>query len=418
MREKLINGVDLFSELKPSAKAILLADLVEHKFQAKHTIMTKGEIGSSMYIIGSGDVQIHDGDIRLAELHASDYFGEFSLLDNRPRSLSVSTIGEVVAFELHQSAFYNCLRENPDTIEHIIRMLIKRLRERNARMLRDLREREEVLSSLVDERTHKLNLQTQLLEKKNKEVLDSIHYAKRHQDARMPSLDSLSKDFADSFILYKPKDIVAGDFFWFKTIRSTFIVTAADCTGHGVAGALMSMLGLSLLDQIVSESEIMEPGKILNSLHSGVIEALHQDETDGAEGMDLALCAFHKGQTQLEFSGANRPLWIVRNGEVIIYNSDKMPIGGLQIKDRPSYSTQKIEIHKGDMVYLFTDGYADQFGGELNKKMMRKRLKGKLLDIAELDGNTQKLKLDEYFNSWKSDEEQVDDVLIIGLRVS
>ena len=275
----------------------------------------------------------------------------------------------------------------------------------------------EMLETQVQERTLEIQEQKELIEAKNLEILDSIRYAKRLQEAILPDRQTLQELFPEHFILYYPKDIVAGDFYWFGQVSGKHIVVAADCTGHGVSGALMSMLGMSLLNQIVTVDHVSDPASILDRLHRDVVIALNQDENESREGMDILVCTFDDRLRSLEFAGANRPLWLVRNQELVSYATDKMPVGGLQIEDRQPFSKQSIELFKGDRLYLFTDGYADQFGGELGKKFMTKNMKTLLSETSTLSPREQSIQIEQAFHNWKGDLEQVDDVLVIGLQV-
>ncbi len=275
----------------------------------------------------------------------------------------------------------------------------------------------EMLELQVAQRTAEVISQKEVIEIKNKEILDSITYAKRIQEAILPPEKFVKSLLAESFVLYIPKDIVAGDFYWIETVHDKILVAAADCTGHGVSGALMSMLGVSLLNQIVNEKGTTQPAEILNKLHTAVITALKQSQNDTHDGMDIALCSFDFKNKEVTFAGANRPLWILRNNERIVIAPDKMPIGGLQIENRQPYASNTIAVQKNDFVYLFTDGYADQFGGEHNKKLMTKNFNEMLISIEDKTMDEQKSFLKSYFDTWKGSNEQVDDVLVLGIKV-
>lgn len=275
----------------------------------------------------------------------------------------------------------------------------------------------EMLEQQVAQRTVEVLSQKEVIEIKNKEILDSITYAKRIQEAILPPEKLVKALLPQSFILYLPKDIVAGDFYWIETAGDRVLIAAADCTGHGVSGALMSMLGVSLLNQIVNEKGITQPAQILNQLHASVIAALKQSQNDTHDGMDIVLCSFDLKKNEVEFAGANRPLWILRNNERIVIAPDKVPIGGLQIERKESYNSHTVSLQKGDSVYLFTDGYADQFGGEHNKKLMSKNFNEMLLSMNGKTMNEQQNFLKNYFDKWKGNSEQVDDVLVIGVEV-
>lgn len=275
----------------------------------------------------------------------------------------------------------------------------------------------EMLETQVKERTLEIQEQKELIEAKNLEILDSIRYAKRLQEAILPPRQMLQALFPENFVIYYPKDIVAGDFYWFGSTAGKHIVVAADCTGHGVSGALMSMLGMSLLNQIVTVDQITEPAAILDRLHRDVVIALNQDENESREGMDIIVCAFDDTLRKIQFSGAHRPLWVVRSGELTYYSTDKMPVGGLQIENRPSFSEHSLELLHGDRLFLFTDGYADQFGGEHGKKFMTKKMKELLTKTSVLPAEKQSTHIEKAFHEWKGGLEQVDDVLVIGLQI-
>ncbi len=261
------------------------------------------------------------------------------------------------------------------------------------------------------------------IEEKNKDITDSINYARRIQQAMLPSLDGISRALPDSFVLYRPKDVVSGDFYAFARREEKILLAAVDCTGHGVPGAFMSMIGNDLLNQIIIERNITTPALVLNHLHEGVRSALKQDseQAETRDGMDVALVSLEsaEGRTTLHYAGANRPLWIFRNsGEAVTeVKPDKYPIGGMQSEEKRIFSHHTFHLAKGETFYLFTDGFADQFGGEQGKKFMSKNLRDILLGIQHKSMQEQLSFLEHTFDSWKGKHQQVDDVLMIGVRV-
>ena len=263
-----------------------------------------------------------------------------------------------------------------------------------------------------------LEVKNEVIEEKNKDITDSITYAKRIQDAMLPSLETENKLFSDSFILFRPRDIVSGDFYWFTEKNGRKIIAAVDCTGHGVPGAFMSMIGNAFLNEIINERGITEPGKILSELRFLVISALKQTGAMGEmrDGMDIALVSIENNN--VEFAGAYNPVWIIRSGENKMeeIKADKRPIGYFKGKGLP-FSNHKFEIKKGDSLYLFTDGYADQFGGPQGKKFKYKQLEEKLLTVCKLPMEEQKNILEKTFDDWKGNLEQLDDVCVIGIRL-
>jgi serine phosphatase RsbU (regulator of sigma subunit) len=255
------------------------------------------------------------------------------------------------------------------------------------------------------------------IENKNKEITESLHYAKRIQAAILPPVEVITQTFSESFILYLPKDIVSGDFYAFAEKENEIIIAVADCTGHGVSGALMSMIGSSLLNQIINEKKITAPAEILNLLNDGVIDALKQRTNTSHDGMDIAICHIDKQNRLLRFAGANRPLWLLHNEQILVYKPNKFPIGGIQILHDQPYNEHSIVLQNNDVVYLFTDGFADQFGGSDAKKLLTKNLKQHILDMQHLPLLDQHQMLLNIFNNWKGNIEQVDDVLILAFKI-
>lgn len=261
------------------------------------------------------------------------------------------------------------------------------------------------------------------LESKNTEILDSIKYAKRIQSAILPSDESIQSVFSDACVLYLPKDIVAGDFYWLEQKDEKVMLAAADCTGHGVPGAMVSVVCNNSLNRSVHEYGFTNPSEILNKTRELVIGEFAKSDENMKDGMDIALCSFSNlsksgdAGCTIEYAGANNPLWIIRkNGiEIEEYKADKQPIGMYVTHD--SFTSNSIELNKGDIVYIFSDGFADQFGGERGKKMMSKRMKKLLLSIKEYSLQEQKEKLYAYFEEWRQDEEQIDDVCLLGVRI-
>ena len=270
--------------------------------------------------------------------------------------------------------------------------------------------------------------QKHIVEEKQKEIVDSITYARRIQRALLTSDEYIKNNFlAQYFILFKPKDIVSGDFYWAykspsqhipsRELEGAFYMATADCTGHGVPGAFMSMLNISYFNENVIERGIRLPHDILNTQRTEIIKALNPPGSKevSKDGMDCILCVYDFDKMLLYFAAANNPLWLVRKGELIEYKADKMPVGKYTDEMLP-FTLQTIELQKGDIVYTSTDGFADQFGVN-GKKLMKKTFKDELLKIYHQPMSEQKEYLDQFFENWKGNSEQVDDVCIIGVRI-
>jgi len=252
----------------------------------------------------------------------------------------------------------------------------------------------------------------------HKDIQDSINYAKTIQNAMLPDTVLLSDSFPESFILFKPKDILSGDFYWFRKEENSFFTAVADCTGHGIPGALMSMIGIEKLNNLVHKT--LEPSEILNQLNKSIEFALCQSTQyeHSQNGMDIALCSIDKDNRILKFSGANRPLWIICHGqtEVEEIKGTKKAIGGLTTVLSPNFDSYEKKLQQGDTFYIFSDGYADQFGGEHNKKLTTKKFKQLLLNIQDKTMSQQEKYLNNFIEDWKAGTEQVDDILVIGVR--
>ncbi len=267
---------------------------------------------------------------------------------------------------------------------------------------------------------NKVNERTKELAEKNKDITSSIEYAKRIQEAILPAQELIYKNLKKSFILYKPKDIVSGDFYWYGEKDHLKIVAVVDCTGHGVPGAFMSMIGHNLLNQIVSEKGNYNPGLILEELHKGVKAALKQgqNQSNNNDGMDVSIVSVNTLTNECQWAGAFRSLIVISESGILEkIEGNKYPIGGSQLISERPFTTHQLNLKTNDTLYLFSDGYADQFGGEKGKKFMVKKFHQDLLEIHQMDMIDQKDKLETLFNDWKGNFEQVDDVLVIGIKM-
>lgn len=278
-----------------------------------------------------------------------------------------------------------------------------------------------------------LNTQNEIIAEKNKDITDSINYAKRIQGAILPEENILLSHY-ESFIYYQPKDIVSGDFYWIKEIGNKLYFSVVDCTGHGVPGAFMSIIGFNALNRIVEDLQLIETGLILDKLNELVLHSIRQQDKDGSsirDGMDISICCIDKEHETLEFSGANNPLYLLRSTAISAENfpiyltengynlieikANKMAIGG--IENTKKYQTHLIQLHKGDTIYLFSDGYADQFGGPKSKKFMYKKFKELIASIQEQSMDEQKNILDKTTLDWRGNLDQIDDICVMGVRI-
>ncbi len=270
------------------------------------------------------------------------------------------------------------------------------------------------------EANRQITEQKEEIEARNKDITDSIRYARRIQEAILPRMEEIRKGVPEVFVMYKPKAIVSGDFYWYTRKGGKELLAVVDCTGHGVPGAFMSMIGNSLLNEIVNERGILMPGEILKHLDEGVRRALQQDrrEAETRDGMDISLSMLDRAGGKLYYAGAMRPLYYVRNGELKELKGDKMSIGGLYTEGMEvQFHTYCVEVKKGDMFYMFSDGYVDQFGGGRGRKYLAKRFQEMLRLVSGKDIEEQEKEIQRSFMEWKGAEEQIDDVLVIGFRI-
>ncbi|OFX46949.1 MAG: hypothetical protein A2046_12755 [Bacteroidetes bacterium GWA2_30_7] len=261
------------------------------------------------------------------------------------------------------------------------------------------------------------------ISRKNRNITDSINYAKKIQDAILINEDDFINNLPGSFVYYSPKDIVSGDFYWINNINDKIIVVAADCTGHGVPGALMSMIGVMLLNEIVNQKHIMKPSVILEKLHNGILDVLHQESNDNAsqDGMDIAICIIDKNESILEYSGAMMSMYVLNNDKIEIIDADLRSLGGSmwlrKETDNYKYSNHIVELSEGMMIYLFSDGYLDQFGGDENRKFNGAQFRELLLSINKLPAEEQKTIVSNTIEQWRGDNKQLDDMLILGIKI-
>lgn len=283
---------------------------------------------------------------------------------------------------------------------------------------KNLREKKKA-NVMLERKNTEIASQKLIIEEKNKDIIDSIKYAERLQKTILPPMKIINEIVPDAFVFFKPKDIVSGDFYWIERTKQGILFAVIDCTGHGVPGAMMSLVGNNLLNKIVKEKEITSPQNILNELLGELFVALRQDadEIKANDGMDLTICLFDPANNRLTYAGAFNPVLIARNSEIIELKTDKFSVGKYAYEHKFTYKEQNFDLQKNDVVYLSTDGYSDQFGGDKGKKLMRKNFYVLLKKISHLSKEEQILKIEENFNNWKGSYEQLDDITVFGFRV-
>ena len=279
-----------------------------------------------------------------------------------------------------------------------------------------LRRDRQKLEETVEERTNELRIQKEVVEEKNQEITDSIVYAQRIQSAILPPSKLVRSHLPESFVLYLPKDIVAGDFYWLEQTDEAIYIAAADCTGHGVPGAMVSVVCHVALNRSVKEFGKTSPAEILDKTRELVIETFERSEHDVKDGMDIALVKIYKRDSQkIDFAGAQNPLWLIRDGEIIEWKGDKQPIGAFE--NAAPFTNNEVSIQEGDIFYIFSDGFVDQFGGEKGKKFKASNFKKFLMSIYQHPTDQQHEALKNQLKVWKGDLEQLDDICVIGVRL-
>jgi len=294
----------------------------------------------------------------------------------------------------------------------IIRIYTRRLIAEKERLERIVAQR----TAEVVAQKEEIELQHEQISEQNEQIKSSINYASKIQQAVLPPQETIDRVLSDCFVLYLPRDIVSGDFYWITELRGLKYYAVADCTGHGVPGGFMSMMGMSFLNEIISQEQDLAAGAILDKLRDNIISSLHQTGKIGEnkDGMDIALVIIDPKTNQAQFAGANNPLILIRDDEVITFKSDKMPIG-IYFKAVP-FTTHTFEIKKGDVLYTYSDGYVDQFGGFDARKFMSKNFKELLLKIHKLPMSEQREILDKTLIEWVGNLERIDDVAVMGYR--
>lgn len=443
---EILRTVDLFAEIPQDSIRAIAESLKEDHYKSGESIIQKGEAGTCMYVIYSGRVFVHFDDQKVAEIGTRQTFGEFSLLNSEPRNASISALEDTHLLRLDQADFYEIMGNSSEFMRGVNRILIERLAEQNNELIDTLKKREVELTRQVEEQTKDLieaileikkqnddlekfnkaiSEQKKEIEEKNQHITESIRYARTIQQSILPSQELISWSLPDSFILFKPRDVVSGDFYWFtsKTVlfenveETIVIIAAADCTGHGVPGAFMSMIGNSLLNDIVNARGVTEPDEILNLLHRGVRYSLNQEMTESRDGMDISLCTIHLERKVLKYAGAMNSLYYIQNEEQFEIKADRRSIGGSQKEDQRIFTKHELDISVPTTFYLTTDGYLDQFSGLDHKKFMSKRFKDLTFEIHDQPMSSQKKHMDDTIRTWMDGCDQIDDILVIGVKI-
>jgi len=411
-------------------------------FRRYYDVFTATSAREGMELLKTQDVQVLITDQRMPEITGVEFLE--NVIPDHPETIRMILTGfsdvEAIIQAINKGRVYQYITKPWDTDE--LKITIDnalesyRLKNENKKLISDLKDANRQLEDYamdlerkVEERTAEIKNQKEIIEKKNEDITASINYAKHIQRVVLPEEGRIAQAFQQSFILFKPRDIVSGDFYWFqeKTLidgRVKTIITSVDCTGHGVPGAFMSLIANEILNEIVNEKGIIEADKILNELHKSVRKVLKQDQSDNRDGMDMSLCVIDKESKAIEFAGAKNSLIYIQNNEINTLKGDKYPIGGLQHGVERVFTKQTIfYAHAPISCYILSDGYQDQFGGIESRKFHRQTLKELLFKNHQLPMLEQKDILENTLTQWMKigtpeEEQQIDDILIIGFTLA
>ncbi len=436
--EKLffLKRVSIFTHTEDNIMIKIAESVTIREAEPAEVIFHKGDKGDAMYVIISGEVRVHDGEYTFALLEKEEVFGEYALLDTIERSASVTAVTDTQLLVLDRATFYEVMLNDAEILQGILRVLVDRARLNNKlqeELNREKRKIEEQNQEILAANEEIIQQQAQieqsnlLLDEKNQLITSSITYARHIQNALLPELQELKILLPESFVLYIPKDIVSGDFYWFSTLGvrddcTRFVVASMDCTGHGVPGAFMSSLGITYFQQIVDFQGIIDVGEVLTTLNKNINRALKQGVSISRDGMDGAICYIDTEKQILEVSSARSFLfWIedVPEGATPalgIIEGNNFPVGGVADFNKV-FTKHTISYKKGTTFYMFTDGYRDQFGYRNDKKFMMKAFKELLLKNYTLPMAKQYQILKETHEDWKGRIMQTDDVLVMGFRL-
>lgn len=441
----VLKNVSIFAQTDEQVLLKIAAALSEMNVASGQTIVHKGEDGKSMYIILSGSVKVHDEEFTFATLQRKQVFGEYSMLDTEVRSASVTAIEPTKLLKLDQHAFYGIMMNHIDILRGILQVLVERARLsiKLSKALEEEKKTIEAQSKEIKKRSEEifaLNIETtkqqrliseanELLKEKVTLITSSINYAQNIQGALLPDLDDFKKLIPHSFIYYRPKDIVSGDFYWISDVSpkkdiqsetSKIMLACVDCTGHGVPGAFMSFLGITYLNQIVDYQGVTDVSQVLTELNENIRKALKQELKHNQDGMDLSLCLIDKEKKTLEFSSARSFLFYINGlpdeqNDIKLIKGDNIPIGGYSSERR--FTKHIIPFDENTVFYLFTDGYRDQFGQENNRKFMMRGFKELIYRIHQKSLDEQLTIIRETHEEWRGELSQTDDILVMGFKI-
>ncbi len=393
-----------FNGIQDSVIDEFIIQVNELKYNAGEIVLKKNQTNHTLYFLYSGIISICDEDKEIVSLHSGRIFGERSLLTDGIILVEIISKTNTELLCVSADVFFNLIYSNNHILKNLLTILFDRVNDTNQQIIAQLKDKEIELTQLVEKRTRQLA-------DKNNEITDSIVYAKSLLQNILPDIKEIKKEL-DAFIFYQPKDIVAGDFYWYHKIQNDVYILAGDCTGHGVPGAITSVLCTQKLNEAVDKGNT-NVKDILRYVDESIKRVFRLENHDG---MECGLIKYNTDSKLLQFCGVGRPMILIRKHEVIEFNSVRSSIGHNYMVEE-DLIVHEIKIMDNDCFYLFSDGYQDQFGGEKNKKYTSKRLKEFFTQIALLTPDEQEANLVAEINFWmKRKENQIDDILVLGVK--
>lgn len=411
IKNKLI-GAPMFEGTQGYQLETVIKASLEVSYKAGQIIFEKGDRANGFFIILEGRVKIHVRDIKYIELDSGKYFGEYALVEQHPHSSTVTAINDCRCLVIPPDVFNNLLQQSLPFSNRLLQTLVRRLRSKDELEI-SLTEKNQEIS----ERNEKIREQNKKIQIQNEHIQESIEYAGMIQSTMLPSEKLLNMKLEDYFLIFHPKEKVSGDFYWFAQMENKYCIAVSDCTGHGVPGSMISILGISFLNEIFNQLNVPDPAIILSKLNNKMQNALNQnrEKYHSHDGMDISILVIDFDKMTLSFAGAQNPLYLIRKGQLDIFEPNKVSVGNAP----HNYKFNRLDAHleKNDMTYLFTDGYVDQLGGKDYKRLGTKELKTIVKQTASENPIIQKQAILDFFYEWKADHAQTDDVTILGIRI-
>ncbi|MFO7862700.1 MAG: SpoIIE family protein phosphatase [Salinivirgaceae bacterium] len=410
--KQILAGAPLFEGTQGYQLETVIKASLYVRYTAGQIIFEKGDRANGFFIILEGTVKIHVRDIKFIELGTGKYFGEYALIANEPHSSTVTAIRDCECLVIPPDVFENLLQQSLPFSNRLLKTLIQRLRSKDELEI-SLRKK----NTEINERNEKIRFQNQKIKIQNERIQESIEYAGMIQSTLLPSFKLLDIKLEDYFLIFHPKEKVSGDFYWFAQIENKYCIAISDCTGHGVPGSMISILGIQFLNEIINKIPSPDPGLILSKLNNKMQNALNQnhEKYHSHDGMDMSIIVIDFDSLQLSYAGAQSPMYIVRDGKLSIFEADKVSIG--TAPHNYTFNRQDTLLDYHDMIYLYTDGIVDQFGGSNDSRYATKQLRNILLSVAEEAPLVQEQAILDSFMEWKGENAQTDDVTLLGVRI-